>query len=280
MTIDGLHREITSRLRTALGEREGAATARILMEDVLKVKPSDLVLYPDRIVEPETERIIERMVERILLGEPVQYVVGYTRFMGLTLAVSSHTLIPRPETAGLVDMIVDDYRRVSDLRILDIGTGSGCIAIALARALPFARIEAVDVSENALSVARANAKRANVKIVFSQCDILQPDELGQYDIIVSNPPYVTESEKRTMDGRVINYEPHIALFVPDKDPLLFYNAIAAFALSHLNPRGHLYFEINEHYPEAVRHLLSSHFADVSVTRDFTGRYRYAKAKQL
>ncbi|MDE6467512.1 MAG: peptide chain release factor N(5)-glutamine methyltransferase, partial [Muribaculaceae bacterium] len=188
-------------------------------------------------------------------------------------------LIPRPETAGLVALITDRYGCRPDLQVLDIGTGSGCIAISLARALPFCRIDAIDISAAALDIAQRNAAALKAKVNFIQSDILAAEPpRARYDIIVSNPPYIGESEKSDMDSRVLDHEPHGALFVPDNDPLLFYRTIARYGIKALKPGGRLYFEINSLYAVQMRDMLAAEgYSDIDVLRDYRGNYRFATA---
>lgn len=280
MTLAQLNSEITRQLTAALGDREGKATARLVMEDVLQADPTRIFTRGEFELEPESVDTVRKIVSRITAGMPPQYAVGRARFMGLDLIVTPATLIPRPETAGLVDMITDDYGGRTDLSVLDIGTGSGCIALALGRALPFARIEGVDISDDALAVARKNARALNVRADFSHLDILHAHAPADplYDIIVSNPPYIAQSEKSSMDSRVTDYEPASALFVPDSDPLEFYRAIAIYGTGALKNGGRLYFEINPRFAgELQTMLVNKGYTDVSVTRDYLGRKRYARA---
>lgn len=270
---------IEARLARALrSQAEGEAAARIIFEDVAGYDRRYLFMNGEREITPYMQGKIDAVTAKVEAGEPVQYAVGRAQFMGNDYKVDGAVLIPRPETAALVDMITDDCRGRSDLRMLDIGTGSGCIAISLALALPFSRVEAVDVSPAALDVARANAAALHAAVDFSLCDILKakaPQE-PHYDVVVSNPPYVCESERDDMDSRVLDYEPATALFVPDSDPLLFYRVIAAYAVKALKPGGGLYLEINSRFPEQMRDLLQdSGFTDVDIRRDYRGAYRYA-----
>lgn len=280
MTLDALYKEITARLTAALGEGEGRSAALVIADDVLGYDRTGLVLYGYRELEDFTVAHIRRIVADICdKGVPVQYAVGTARFEGMDFKVTPAVLIPRPETEGLVDMIADDAAGRTDLRVLDIGTGSGCIAISLGRVLKFADIDAVDISRDALDVARQNAARLSVKVNFILGDILkmQPDEAA-YDIIVSNPPYITDSEAGAMSPRVLDYEPHGALFVPDNDPLKFYRAIADYALTALKDGGRIYFEINSLYAaDTVRLLSDKGFDNVSASRDYLGRQRYITA---
>ena len=281
MTVNEYFRQACAELGTALGsEAEGEAAARIVLEDVAGYDRKYLFMYPDRELLDETRQRIQAVVDRIKAGQPVQYAVGRARFMGMDFKVTPDVLIPRPETEGLCDMIVRDADGRSDLRVLDIGTGSGCIAVSLARALPFAQVDAMDVSPAALAVARENAQQLGAKVNFIQDDILTakaPE--AYYDIIVSNPPYVCRSEEADMDKRVSDREPALALFVPDDDPLKFYRAICRYASRGLKPGGRLYFEINSRFPEEMRRLMEDEgFTDVDVTRDYKGNYRFASGK--
>lgn len=280
MTVDELHRECVTGLTPFLGAGEARAAADIIFEDVRGMTRTDLVLYGHRTVEDFTVSRIRRIVADIAAGTPVQYAVGTARFCGMDFKVTPAVLIPRPETRWLVDRITDDAARRRDLKILDCGTGSGCIAIALARALAFADINAVDISADALDVARENAVRTGTSVNFIQADLLRLSAPSDpvYDIIVSNPPYIAESERSDMDPRVYEREPSQALFVPDSDPLKFYRAISGYASAALVPGGRLYFEINPRFADGMRSLLDSDgFEDIDICRDFTGKLRYAVA---
>lgn len=280
MTLAELNASIITRLTPSRGDREARAIARMLLEDTIGATPMTVFTRGERLLEPETVARISALCGRIAAGEPPQYVVGRARFMGLDIEVTPAVLIPRPETAGLVDLITDDYAGRTDLEVIDIGTGSGCIAIALSRALPFARVEAVDISTDAIAVARGNAERLSARIDFRQLDILSED-LGRHadvDIVVSNPPYIAMHEKAAMDSGVTDYEPGLALFVPDSDPLEFYRAIGYAARRALRPGGGLYFEINPLYVSDLRKLLFSQgYVSVDILRDYLGRERFARA---
>ncbi len=208
--------------------------------------------------------------------EPIQYIFGHTLWSGLDLRVTPATLIPRPETAELVEFISRNHPpQLSPLNVLDIGTGSGCIAIALKRQHPDWNIYAVDISQDALSVARQNAISNGVTVHFSQCDILSERPFPDYrfDIVVSNPPYITEQEKQQMDANVLDYEPHTALFVPDTDPLLFYRRIASLRLAPC-----LYFEINEAYGEELTRMLQQlGYQNIILKNDCYGKPRILAA---
>jgi release factor glutamine methyltransferase len=222
------------------------------------------------------ERITD-IISRLRRHEPLQYIVGSARFHGHRFKVTPAVLIPRPETEQLIDMIVDE-NPASDLRVLDMGTGSGCIAISLARALRFAQVDALDVSRDALAVARENAAALKVKVRFFESDMLSPQPPAHYDIIVSNPPYVCWSERESMERNVLDYEPGQALFVPDNDPLLFYKAIAAYAAQSLERGGRLYLEINQRFGNEVKRLLEGNgFDEVRIIEDSYGKTRFAAA---
>lgn len=265
MTVSEASALMRARLEPKFGPGEARALERIVFEDVMNLRPVDVVVNPQRELPDFMPGKLGAIITRLLADEPIQYILGRARLCGLTLEVSHATLIPRPETEELVDLIVKRYASKPDLRILDLGTGSGCIAIALARALKFPQITAIDISANALEVARRNASGHRVKINFIQADILSLDIPGPWDIIVSNPPYVLAGERAGMDARVTEHEPHQALFVPDNAPMLFYDAILDYAR-----RSHtaaIYFEINP--------LCASRFKGAEIVKDIHGKERFA-----
>ena len=281
LTVNQLYRELVASLTPSLGEREAVSASRIILEDVRGITPTDLIVNGHRTVEDMTADRVRKIAAAVNEGEPVQYAVGSARFYGLDFLVSPVVLIPRPETEGLVDMIVKDYAGMSDLKVLDCGTGSGCIAIALARNLAFSKVDAIDISDDAIAVANDNAKVLKTSVNVYKRDILtlKPDN-ERYDIIVSNPPYIADAEAAEMDKRVKDYEPRTALFVPDDDPLKFYRPIAEYAIETLNQDGTLYFEINPRFVDDMKQMLTSAgFNSVDAVRDYIGRYRYIKAKR-
>ncbi|MEZ4808790.1 MAG: peptide chain release factor N(5)-glutamine methyltransferase [Allomuricauda sp.] len=264
-----------------------------------------LVLRPNQTVTKEGEQPLFETLAQLKQEKPIQYILGTAHFMDFELTVNEHVLIPRPETEELVRWIIDDVKKKgwdernlksardmgkenftkdpSPLTLLDIGTGSGCIAIALAKNFPNAKIYALDVSKDALGVAQKNAKRNQVDITFIQQDILNSElKLGlglELDIIVSNPPYVRESEKKGMRRNVKAYEPAKALFVPDRDPLKFYRAIVQLAKISLKERGRLYLEINQYFGKETKALLEAHnFSEIELRKDIFGNDRMLKAK--
>ncbi|MDE6156867.1 MAG: peptide chain release factor N(5)-glutamine methyltransferase [Muribaculaceae bacterium] len=280
-TVAQYFKALTARLSQALGSQaEGEAAARILLEDVAGYDRRYIFMNGDREMTDYMQAKVDAVAAKVESGEPVQYAVGSARFMGNDFKVTPAVLVPRPETAGLVDAITDRYGSQRDLAVLDVGTGSGCIAISLAKALPFSRVTAVDVSAEALAVARDNASGLGADVTFECLDILkaEPAREGVYDIVVSNPPYICEEEKKEMDARVLAYEPATALFVPDSDPLVFYRAIARYAKKALRPGGRLYFEINSRFPQQMQQMLAAEgYSDIDITRDYRGLYRYAVA---
>ena len=224
---------------------------------------------------------MEIILQKLRAHEPIQYIFGHTEWMGLDLRVTPATLIPRPETAELVEWILQVGDRDKPLRVLDIGTGSGCIAIALKKAAPHWQVTGLDISEEALAVAKENATRNKVEVNWLQADILSPianSSLPIADIIVSNPPYICDSEKKDMDARVLDYEPHSALFVPDTDPLLFYRQIASLASSPhrliASSPLNMFFEINEAYGNEVCAMMEQMgYTDIQLKNDMYGKPR-------
>ncbi|MEZ3589906.1 MAG: peptide chain release factor N(5)-glutamine methyltransferase [Muribaculaceae bacterium] len=280
ITLQALTVRMKERLASAVAPDEAQAMVRTIFGALKGWTPVDLALKRDSTVSDFMARKAMQAVERVVAGEPLQYVLGETRFYGNTLAVTPAVLIPRPETEELVDMIVSDNTG-EDLRVLDLCTGSGCIAVSLARALRFPVVTAVDLSEDALAVARENGERLRVKVDFRREDVLaMRDDGSRYDIIVSNPPYVLDSERSQMSPRVLDHEPAMALFVPDDDPLRFYKAIVAYASDALVAGGRLYLEINPMEVDGIRRLLAdAGLEDIDMVRDMTGRERFAKARK-
>ena len=260
----------------------------ILSEKYLNLSRLELALNPQREVLASDAEIFHKAVLRLEKEEPIQYITGETEFFGLIFKVNEHTLIPRPETEELVDWVISQQNSNlnfdKEISILDIGTGSGCIAISLAKNLINSKVHALDISEGALKMARKNALENNVSVDFFQKDILDATSFSnsdesekQYDIIVSNPPYIRELEKELMKANVLNYEPATALFVQNEDALLFYREISKFSKKHLKNDGILYFEINENFKgELVELLRAEGFRKVEVRQDIYGKDRMLK----
>lgn len=266
------------RLEACYSADEAAAIARWVFESRFHYTRLDYCLGKDRDFSKEERDDFENIASRLLENEPVQYILGETEFCERSFGVDRNVLIPRPETEELVRWIASDAPLFpSPARILDIGTGSGCIAVSLAALLPGASVSACDVSEGALQVARRNALRNETEVTFFQEDILHPaslDRLPQWTVWVSNPPYICEREQADMERNVLEYEPHTALFVPDADPLLFYRTIARLGRQYLAPDGYLYFEINRAYADETRRMLQdAGYEDIQVRKDLYGNDR-------
>lgn len=271
---------IRSRLQPYYTAEEVSALSRIVCCDLLGQAPTDYYLGKDIVLSLKKEQELEDILQRLSRFEPLQYIEGRTLFLGREFWVAPGVLIPRPETEELVELMLKEIP--ADARILDVGTGSGCIAISLAKELPDALVTAWDVSPEALSVARANARKLQADVRFVECDVLacQVDEVGLYDVIVSNPPYVTEAEKADMEPNVLQWEPSLALFVPDDDPLRFYRRIAVLGRDMLADGGRLYFEINRAYGrEMVEMLRTMGYVGVRVEKDLSQNDRFVIAEK-
>ena len=266
------YEELWKPLTKLYDAREAKAIARLVMEDRFGLTMADVLCG-----KTGDDAVLCHIQQRLLQGEPVQYVLGVAEFGGRQFRVAPGVLIPRPETLELCQWVEEER----GITILDIGTGSGCIACTLAAELPEAQVTAWDISEAALSVARENAKRTNVHVSFEQVDALNiPLTSDKWDIIVSNPPYVCEQERAAMERHVLDYEPSLALFVPDDDPLLFYRAIADYARQSLTAGGSLFFEINPLYAEQLKSLLSAmSYHHIEVRDDQYGKPRMIKAQR-
>ena len=264
--------------QSGMDEREASAITLMLIEEKTGLSRTQIL------TSAATAHCADLLplAQQVARGVPVQYVLGYAYFCGMKFRVTPSVLIPRPETEELVEWVISSVKRYgAEPRILDVGTGSGCIAITLAKRIPSAHVTALDISAEALQVARRNAEALHAEVRFQQLDILHQQPQGTYDLIVSNPPYVCESEKATMERNVLDHEPHLALFVPDATPLLFYEAIARQALTPLTPNGQLYFEINRLYGTALTTLLHSlGYTDIQLRRDHFGNDRMIKAIKL
>ena len=278
-------REAILRLRNELtgsfDAREIEGITRVIFEDILLWKPVDIVMREQETLPDFFDGKLAEIIDRLKRHEPLQYIIGKARFHGHSFAVTPAVLIPRPETEQLVDLIVDQNPG-SDLHVLDIGTGSGCIAISLARALKFAQVTATDVSRPALAIAQHNSIELKTRVGFVEQDILSCSApVEAYDIIVSNPPYITESEKAMMERNVLDYEPATALFVPDGDPMRFYRPIAAYAARALKNGGRLYLEINRAKAQEVCNTLrAAGLSNIQLFTDFNGNDRFVTASKI
>lgn len=281
MKLSSVISEVRGRLEPKFGRREATQLIYFALEQLKEWSGVQVAMHLDDEVTDFLSAKLNEVSSRLLSGEPIQYIFSSAHFYGLDLKVNKATLIPRPETAQLVDIIVNDFAGRPDLRVVDFGTGSGCIAIALARNLRFPEVVAVDNSAEALEVARENARLLNVSVDFRHLDMLDSvamKSMGRFDIIVSNPPYIIIKEAEDMEDNVLDYEPHTALFVPDDDPLRFYKPIAAFAAKHLANGGGVYLEINPMFASEVKKLfLTAGFGEVDIQKDFQMRDRFVIA---
>lgn len=275
MTYEDLWRPLEGQY----GASEAKAIARLVLEQRFHLSLADILCGKMALLSYSDMQWLQAAAARLQQGEPVQYVLGEALFCGRSFHVEPGVLIPRPETEELCRWIA--ACEPSARSILDIGTGSGCIACTLAAELPAAEVTAWDISAEALSIAQENAKRTHVHVSFERQDVLHmpaSDTHQRFDVIVSNPPYVCMKERETMDAHVLDYEPHVALFVPDDDPLLFYRSIALYAASALNPTGAFYFEINPLYATELKTMLQdAGFRDIIIRKDFLDKQRFIRA---
>lgn len=284
--LQSLFRNIVGQLNAVYDQHESRAVAFMLMESLLQVSQVDILADKDTTFSPQQRNQLQGMLDRLLRHEPVQYVLGEADFCGLTLKVAPGVLIPRPETEELVEWVCDDLKNLPSPSIVDVCTGSGCIALALAHRFPDARVRATDLSQEALAIAEANARRLSLPVSFIHADALGDCPFGAegghplplFDAVVSNPPYIRQSERQDMDANVLDFEPEEALFVADDTPLIFYEAIARAARARLTPRGALYFEINSALGSSVLAMLSSlGYAHAELRQDAYGNDRMVKA---
>lgn len=278
------YEEIWHRLAVVYSDGEAKAQARMLLEDKFGLSLADILCGGVGQLSADDTMWLERAVARIEQMEPIQYVLGEAWFCGRSFIVDESVLIPRPETEWLVERAgeVVSAMDVSSPRILDIGTGSGCIAVSLKKALPDAYVEAWDISEAALAIAKKNAKTLGADVAFRLRDALAVKDIDdpiqcKWDIIVSNPPYICDSERKDMEANVLEHEPATALFVPDADPLLFYKAIADYGKETLSQNGHLLFECNTRYAQATAEMMQEvGYEETEVADDCFGKPRFAE----
>ncbi|MFC2719564.1 MAG: peptide chain release factor N(5)-glutamine methyltransferase [Bacteroidota bacterium] len=278
MSEIGIINRIKSELSALYDKNEVESFVSLLLDKICGLNTTKRLISDKIYLSDEQNRRIDDALERLKRYEPIQYIIGYTDFYGLTLRTDRRALIPRPETEELVDWILHECSTVGNA--LDICTGSGCIAVCLAKYLREAKVSALDISSEAIGLARENALNHQLDIVFYQKDIMATDSLWQkFDLIVANPPYVTLNEKVDMMPNVLNYEPSLALFVDDEDPLIFYRTIARFARKNLVDDGMLFFEINRKFgKETVDLLASIGFVDIVPKKDISGNDRFIKCK--
>lgn len=282
-TVKDVSTRYKQELTSVYEPQEIEAISLLVLSELLDTSNAKLKAFPETDITPQQEKL-ESILQELKTGKPIQYILGHTEFYGLPFNVNPSVLIPRPETEELVQWIIETVKASpnSTKNILDIGTGSGCIAISLKENIINSQLFAVDISTDALATAKSNAQLNKVDVNFIRADILHPNtaaQLPHFDIIVSNPPYVTMTDKRQMHHNVTDFEPHTALFAPEEDPLLFYRAIANLAKEKLTKRGLLFFEINESYgKETVELLTGRAFRNIELRQDMSGRDRMIKAE--
>lgn len=287
-TIKDVFASYRQGLDNLYGPQETDAITLTVLEELTGFSRAKIKAFPDDLIQADSAEKLRAILDELKTGKPVQYILGYTEFYGLQFWVNPATLIPRPETEELVDWVIKESKKVNGgskkLSILDIGTGSGCIAITLKKHLPDAGVSAIDISGDALKTAIRNAVINEVEVDFIADSILEIKsdiKNREFDIIISNPPYVTLVDKLQMHQNVVDFEPHTALFVPENDPLVFYRAIADFAVTHLVPGGKLFFEINESFgAETVQLLRDKGFDKIELRQDMSGRDRMIRANSI
>lgn len=268
-------------MRTEIGSIYTDSELADLLSLLLQIPKLTVFQQKFKILSFEEIQRINQAIPQLRVHKPIQHILGKADFFGLEFRVNRHTLIPRPETEELVDLILKAHSGVNYLRILDIGTGSGCIPIALKSRIKDAHVTGVDISSEAIKIAKWNALRLNTEVQFSLMDVLNDTLRGYYNIIVSNPPYITFSERAEMEPNVLDFEPHLALFVADNDPLRFYKRIAFLASKHLSNKGTLYFEINAKYgAETAEVLHNLNFHEVKIMKDMQGKDRFVSGTWL
>lgn len=279
MTIHQAYQQLTHPLYTIYDLREAKQIAHLVLEHITGYTKSERLIHQQELLSPEQEMLYHQMTTSLLNHKPVQYVLKEAWFCGLCLMVNESVLIPRPETEELVELVINHLSAapLDNISLIDIGTGSGCIALAIKNKMPKAKITAIDISDSALNTAKANAVKNNLNIHFLHHDILTNQSLinEEVDCIVSNPPYITLPEKNEMQPHVVDFEPHIALFVHDADPLLFYRKIFDCSNENLKKNGLIFLEINEHFSNEMLQLAAQYsFAEVVVKQDMFGKNRF------
>ncbi len=271
-----LHLFFLSELKHHYEQHEASVICNMLFEGLLGINKRDIITHPNRIIDLEGVRKMEEALSSLKKHKPVQYVIGQAWFYNLPFKVSPAVLIPRPETEELVSLVIDFLKTSPENSLLDVGTGSGCIPISIKKNSPRTFVSAIDISEEALQIAGENATTHGTEINFKRLDFLNSSEweqLPQYNVIVSNPPYIPYEEKEKLDKNVRDYEPHLALFVPNEAPLVFYEAIADFGKEHLLPAGNIFMETHESLASKVAALFESHGYKASIKNDLFQKER-------
>lgn len=280
MQLRQLYTAFLQSLEQIYSKGEARAITDLVFISIAGIKKSDLIKDAALELEGQLLKKINIVLNELQSGKPVQYVLGYTHFCNYLFKVGAGVLIPRPETEELVHLLLNECKDKSALRILDVGTGSGCIAISIKKAMPDFEVHAVDRCDIALAIAKENSLTLGADIQWHHVDFLDEKNthaLPAFDIIVSNPPYIPLSEKENLEKNVRDFEPEIALFVPDRNPLLFYEAIAQFGRKHLNKEGKIWVEIHEAYGEQTKQLFTSIGYDARLLKDVEGKNRFIRA---
>ena len=283
-TVVEIKHYFQEKLASHFSDREVKFIVKTILCRRLNYSSIDLLTRNDAIISLSDIQYFQKVIDRLLEGEPFQYIAETTFFYNIDLKIDKRALIPRPETEELVDWIVSDFKNKKSLHILDVGTGSGCISLALKNEMPNWKITGIDISKEAISLAQANAKCLNLVVDFHQLDVFEIEKTElkklKFDVIVSNPPYIPKSDESKMKNHVLHHEPQQALFVGDEDPLIFYKKIASIAKLQLNDEGTLYLEINEDLGEATIDLLKKMgFKNCQLRQDLQGKDRMIRAKK-
>ena len=297
MKVQDAQRQVKDSLKGLYEEQEAGSIAALAMEHLTALQPKELLFQKEAELTKDQESSLQQVIQRLQQHEPIQYIMNKAWFYGLELYINPDVLIPRPETEELVDWIVKDTRaagldvferttaeadETTQLKILDVGTGSGCIALALKKAMPRAEVWGCDISDRALNIARRNGALLDIRVDFQSVDYLdvaQQKHLPSVDILVSNPPYVPQRDKEDMRPNVLQYEPHSAMFVSNDDPLLFYRALLAFGEHRLHKAGVIYMEIHENLGASIRELFEKGGYQVMIRKDMQGKERMVKARR-
>ncbi len=279
MTVNDYKKRFLNQLPAFYDETERLNLFYLSMEFVLNYNKVDVVLNGNESVLVENQQKIDEVFNRLQNNEPIQYITQQANFFGYDFKVSPATLIPRPETEELVDWVLNEMKKQpqKNWRVLDIGTGTGCIPITIKKEFPLAEVFAMDISTEALNIAKQNAENLNASVTFIEQNILSTKQLDSYDIIISNPPYVRNLEKAEISENVLQHEPHLALFVDDNDPLIFYRKITQLAQKSLTENGLLFFEINQYLGNEMQEMVSGYFKSIELKKDFIQNDRMMKA---
>jgi release factor glutamine methyltransferase len=270
MKLNEFYRHFLLQLRLIYVENEASNITKMIFESLANISRSDVLRNPEMEIESNTFSSLNQALDQLLNHQPIQYVLGEAWFYHLKFKVSEAVLIPRPETEELVELVIQHLKSSHQKTVVDIGTGSGCIPISIKKNIPELSITAVEVSKAAIDLASTNANLHQVNIDFKQVNFLnevEREKLGMFDVIISNPPYIPNEEIQSMDKHVTEYEPHLALFVPDENPLIFYNAILSFAKNHLNEKGKIFLETHENFAEEVYALFKDAGYEAKVKND-------------